>query len=134
MAKKTTGGKPAAAAKKKKPAAPVTTFALSGVGKKGTGSAVSKEGNDGVTRTRAQWNGYSLCSLLKWVGFNGGTLDNCRTLVASLGLDGVTAGSTLSCQHGAGVALANGTEPNHGGQPADLDKPTAATVRKLAGM
>lgn len=123
--------------KKKKRPAP-TTFGLT-LGKgKGKGTATSATGADGVVRTRAQWTGadgtYSLCSLLKWVGKNGGDINNARAMVTNMGLEDVTSASTVSCQFYAGLALANGEKPNHSGPVAPLSKKDAATVKTLAGM
>ena len=101
---------------------------------KGKGTASSKAGVDGVQRTRFTWNGCSLSSLLKLVGYMGGTLDNARAFLAAVQLDGVTSASTVSCQHSAGAQLAAGDTPHHGGAVAELDKPTTAVFRKLCGM
>jgi hypothetical protein len=137
VAPKGKGGKPASvkakeATRQKKPTPP-TTFKLDGV--KG-GTAGSADGADGVTRTRAGWNGHSLSGLLKWVGKNGGTIDNARSLVASLGLADVTSPSTVSCQFYAGYQLSLGKNgnPKHGGKAADLDKSEVVAVKRLAGM
>lgn len=123
--------KPAAAVKvpKVKPADVWTVKAG-----KATGTVSSKAGVDGVQRTRFTWNGCSLSSLLKLVGYLGGTLDNARTLLASFQLDGVTSASTVSCQHSAGAQLAAGDTPHHGGAVAELDKATLAAFKKLCGM
>jgi hypothetical protein len=98
------------------------------------GQAVGSVGLDGVNRTRAQWSGFSLSSLLKWVGFNGGTIDNARLLVKGLGLADITSPSTVSCQFYAGAKLANDENPNHQGAPADLNKEQAKQIKTLAGM
>lgn len=98
--------------------------------------SVSRVGADDVKRTRASWNGYSLCSLLKWVGFNGGDITNAKSLVASLGLTDTTALSTISCQFYAGRQLALGKKGNplHTGSPADLTAADAKAVKVMAGM
>jgi hypothetical protein len=116
-------------------AAPSTlSFALDPT--KGKGNATSNTGVDGVVRTRAQWNGYSLCSLLKWVGKNGGDIDNARALVAALGLEDTTAKSTVSCQFYAGVQLALGKKgkPKHTGKAAELTPADVKAVKAMAGM
>ena len=129
-------GKAAGSDKKNKPAKvkppKVNTFTVKAG--KAAGTGVSKEGVDGVTRTRFSWNGCSLSSLLKLIGYLGGTLDHCRTMLAAFQLDGVTSGSTVSCQHSAGAQLAAGVTPHHGGAVAELDKSQLAAFKKLCGM
>ncbi len=98
--------------------------------------SVSRVGVDDVKRTRASWNGYSLSSLLKWVGAAGGDVSNAKALVASLGLTDTTALSTVSCQFYAGRQLALGASGNplHTGSPADLTAADAKAVKVMAGM
>lgn len=129
------GKKGKAQATKGKAVPAASTFNLSVPKGKGKGAAVSATGADGVVRTRAQWNGYSLSGLLKWVGANGGDINNARALVASLGLEDVTSKSTVSCQFYAGVAsVTKGAKQNHPGKPADVKKDDVKALKALAGM
>ena len=73
---------------------------------------------------------------------NGGGLTEGRTLVASLGADGVTSESTISCQINGGRQMSLGLtragewkgKPHHTGPIAELSKDQIKKVKTMAGM
>lgn len=94
-------------------------------------AVVQATSNNGL---RATWQGYSLCGLLRAMGYAGFTAKQGSMLLPHIGL-GAASSSTVGCQVGAGRQYANGVaNPHHKGSIVPLTGSVLAAVVALVGQ
>lgn len=123
--KAVTQPKPGTPAANPNPATPATANGVARTAHKGVAKTVVA--STGVA-LRASWQGYSITSVLRYLGVHGCTVAQATAVMATLGLGGVVRVNTIKNQVQSGR---RGAALSHFGPPAAL---TAAQGKQLMAM
>lgn len=102
-----------------------------------TANGVARKAVKGTSKTvvasvgvalRAQWQGHSITSVLRWLGLQGYTIAQATGCMQALGLGGVVKTNTIKNQVQSGR---RGVALSHFGPPAVLTKAQAAQLTAL---